>query len=249
MKSVEVVGACWHWTKAMARCGYGKVKHKGKTVHTHRVSYELFRGPIEAGKWVLHTCDVRACVNPDHLYLGTAKDNMRDMLERNRMNPSKGAECSFSKLTDNQVLEICKNEERLSTSRLGQKYGVSKSTIISIQNRKTWQHVDVDTVNKLPRTEKKPVAPPRRKGVPLYDRIMSRVTKSDTCWLWTGFLMGSGHGAITVNYKHTLVHRGVWEHFNGPIPKGRPVRHLCQNLHCVNPEHLLCASTPTKQSP
>lgn len=64
--------------------GYGYINMGGKNTRAHRVAYEFHKGPIPAGMFVCHTCDMPACVNPDHLYLGTQFDNMRDMHVRKR---------------------------------------------------------------------------------------------------------------------------------------------------------------------
>ena len=77
---------CWIWTGAELK-GYGRMVVNGKYLRAHRISWELYRGPIPDGLLVLHHCDVPACVNPDHLYLGSDLDNMRDRLRRGR-NPN-----------------------------------------------------------------------------------------------------------------------------------------------------------------
>jgi hypothetical protein len=70
---------CWEWQGAINAEGYGGLGRAGKA---HRASYEAFIGPIPPGLWVLHNCDNRCCVNPDHLYVGTAKDNRKDFMDR-----------------------------------------------------------------------------------------------------------------------------------------------------------------------
>src|SRR3990167_3892348 len=76
---------CWLWTGATRYDGYGTRPWRGKTsAQAHRIAWEVFRGPIPDGLQVLHRCDVRCCVNPDHLFLGTQLDNMRDMIQKGR---------------------------------------------------------------------------------------------------------------------------------------------------------------------
>lgn len=77
---------CWLWQGPLLASGYGAIgTGTGSEIQsTHRVSYELTYGPISAGLFVLHRCDVRACVNPAHLFLGTAQDNVSDMIAKGR---------------------------------------------------------------------------------------------------------------------------------------------------------------------
>jgi hypothetical protein len=76
---------CWLWTRSLRPgCGYGQLKEGGRMRFAHRVAYELFVGPIGHGLYVCHRCDVKVCVNPDHLFLGTPKDNAQDMIRKGR---------------------------------------------------------------------------------------------------------------------------------------------------------------------
>lgn len=79
---------CWLWTGVLNRSGYGQTRPPGtggnKRVLAHRVSYEAFVGPIPPGLFVCHSCDVRCCVNPDHLFVGVNLDNCRDMASKGR---------------------------------------------------------------------------------------------------------------------------------------------------------------------
>lgn len=78
---------CWLWTGSKARCGYGTIglgRRGDGTAYAHRVSYELHVGPIPGGMLALHKCDVRTCVNPAHLFLGTKRDNTQDMMRKGR---------------------------------------------------------------------------------------------------------------------------------------------------------------------
>lgn len=78
-------GGCWLWTKGRAGGRYGQLRlPDGSALPAHRLSYELHKGPIPKGMLVCHTCDVMACVNPDHLWLGTNSDNIRDCVAKGR---------------------------------------------------------------------------------------------------------------------------------------------------------------------
>lgn len=85
-RKVDKSGECWIWTGARAPppWDYGKFRLDGRAVDAHRVSWEFSYGPIPDGLWVLHRCDVPGCVRPEHLFLGTAQDNSRDMMRKGR---------------------------------------------------------------------------------------------------------------------------------------------------------------------
>lgn len=81
MKNVKITETCWLWTASLAGGGYGRIRISGLFVPAHRVAYELFVGPIEFGMQINHKCDVRHCVNPEHLYQGTQSQNRYDVRE------------------------------------------------------------------------------------------------------------------------------------------------------------------------
>lgn len=76
---------CWLWSGSLGSTGYGHIRQGDDVLHAHRASWELFKGLLPPGLFVCHKCDVMPCVNPDHLFLGTPKDNMKDMSAKGRL--------------------------------------------------------------------------------------------------------------------------------------------------------------------
>lgn len=135
---------CWVFTGCWDSNGYGQLQVGGERVRTHVLSYRLHKGEVPKGKYVCHTCDNRACVNPEHLFLGTAADNAKDMWQKGRgvLQDTKGELNGSAVLTANDVLEIrsC-TEAGLSLAEVAFMYGVDISTIWKIHHRKTWRHI------------------------------------------------------------------------------------------------------------
>lgn len=134
---------CWLWTGTCVRDGYGRLHHAGREMRAHRIAYEFARGAIPNGMLVCHRCDVPACANPDHLFLGTNAENMRDCVAKSR--PARGERVATNKLTADQVREIraaCGSvPERGLRLRLARHYGVSWTQIDWIAKRRTWKHL------------------------------------------------------------------------------------------------------------
>lgn len=156
---VEYVGTpCWLWQGAITKKGYGHFWANGTNRRAHRISWEIHYGPIPPDLWVLHKCDNRACVNPDHLYLGTAKENALDRELRDRSNHAcgdsngarlrpetrpRGERNKSAKLTEAQVMEIrfLRKNNGISCPELAKRYHVSSGAIKSIIRGDTWQHL------------------------------------------------------------------------------------------------------------
>lgn len=138
----EPNSGCWLWLAAVRRRGYGIVSLEGPNFGNgvaHRVSWEIYRGPIPKGLSVLHRCDVPSCVNPDHLFLGTPLDNVTDMLAKGRAKPVRGEAHHTTHLTDEDVYAIRASD--IPGHALATTYSVSQSTISHIRNCKSWRHI------------------------------------------------------------------------------------------------------------
>lgn len=131
MDKVEVPvdsAACWKWIGATRGNGYGTIKVDGKLIDAHRASYILFHGPIEPGKLVLHQCDNRNCINPQHLKLGTYKDNQMDAIARGRAKPFRATRSV--PLTDDEIAGIRDEYSRgVSEIQLSRKYSVPPTSL------------------------------------------------------------------------------------------------------------------------
>lgn len=121
---------CWIWKAATRTTGYGVFSYKGKPVTASRVSYILYKGEITDGLHVLHTCDNRLCVNPDHLFLGTNKDNVEDR-------KSKGRRAGRLKVASEENISEIKSlleTEKYSYREIERMTGISRSTIQRIKH-------------------------------------------------------------------------------------------------------------------
>lgn len=132
---------CWSWTRCATTYGYFSFNKKLQL--THRIAYALTHGwETIKGKVIRHKCDNTLCCNPKHLIAGTQQDNMNDKIERGRARYLKGNECSWSKLTEQDVFAI---KALLDQGVLGKDvasmYNVHKMTISDIKLGRTWSHM------------------------------------------------------------------------------------------------------------
>lgn len=133
---------CWEWQGDTYGTGYGRLTHDSKTIRVHQFSYKLHIGPIPNGMFVCHKCDHPACVNPNHLFLGTPKDNMDDMIQKGRKVTKPGDTNAFAKLANSDIPKIRKlSQDGLSNQQIAERFHVSRSTISMIVNGKTWKSV------------------------------------------------------------------------------------------------------------
>lgn len=152
LKYTQKTESCWLWTAYKDAKGYGHLQVGRKFERAYRVSWMLYRGAIPDGVCVCHTCDNPACVNPDHLWLGTKSQNALDMHTKGRQykgpyppkhtSGTRGEQHPNAKLTAEKVRAIRDEATQgFSYRQLAEKYGVTVPNIGYIIRRKAWRHV------------------------------------------------------------------------------------------------------------
>ena len=139
---------CWVWFGSKIKCGYGNIytgPGRTETKLVHRVSWELHHGPIPEGMLVCHECDNPPCVRPEHLFLGTDKDNNDDCMAKGRH--SYGEKHPTAKLTEKQVIEIKKKiSDGKTLLGLSKEYDISRTQLREIRDRESWKHIPETTI-------------------------------------------------------------------------------------------------------
>jgi hypothetical protein len=139
---VHKTDTCWLWTAGTNGVGYGYFGlHHDQPITAHRFAYELTYGPLDDGVCVLHRCDNPPCCNPDHLFLGTRKDNADDKVSKGRQ--AQGEQHGIAKMSADDVRFIRERYAAggISMKKLGAQCGISKSEVFYIVHRKVWDHI------------------------------------------------------------------------------------------------------------
>lgn len=137
-KVVKADNGCWLWTAGRRHDGYGMIWRGGRAVRAHRVSYELFCGPVTDDDVICHRCDVRNCINPEHLFLGTRLDNNQDKVAKGDQPHGEGH--WRARFTDEDVLLI-RSMRHVSDRAMAERFGVNQSTIWRIRSGNRWKHL------------------------------------------------------------------------------------------------------------
>lgn len=132
---------CIEWTYILSAGGYGSFSYDGKTYRSHRLSWMMEHGEIPEGMYICHHCDNPKCVNVNHLFLGTPKDNTADKFSKNRGNLPQGEEHWKSKLTKKDVFKIRRlyKNKKFKQVELGEMFGVTQAQISYIVNDIFWK--------------------------------------------------------------------------------------------------------------
>lgn len=143
----EPNSGCWLWLRQVSNFGYGMVSTHNGSKFAHRMSYEVFVGPIPEGMSVLHKCDQPACMNPDHLFLGTDADNIADMIKKGRGRLQTDPESSpRRKLNREQVLYIRSQAGKKTQQQLAEELGVVHGHVGRIQRGVSWRWLTDDAM-------------------------------------------------------------------------------------------------------
>lgn len=133
---------CWVWTSECVNKGYGRMKYGTVRQLAHRISWELKNGPIPKDLQVLHQCDKPPCVRPDHLFLGTQKENLQDMLKKGRANKAIGQRHGRSKITEADVRKAhYLVADGVPQMEVALKLGVHVNTIARVISGSRWAHI------------------------------------------------------------------------------------------------------------
>lgn len=140
VKKSDEIDGCWEWTAGRTSQGYGHFQVNGVIHKTHRYAYEMANGPIPPGLFACHRCDNPPCVRPDHIFLGTNRDNQIDSRDKGRNRPARG-QAAGSALTEKEVIDIRSRAPFSMIKDLAAAFGVGPWTISRVIKRQIWKYV------------------------------------------------------------------------------------------------------------
>jgi hypothetical protein len=209
-KSVNKTDTCWLWISGFDKDGYGafRAEHEGASFQrAHRYSYALHKGKISSLLSVCHTCDVRACVNPEHLFLGTNIENMADKIAKGRHRVTTGEEHYRAILTEEQAREILLDPRP--HTQIANSYNVARTTISSLKARHSWPQLGEEKGVKAKR-----ISP--RRGVS--DKVTPDMVREILASTERGVDLAIRFD-ITPQMVSKIRHRRMWAHIEGDVAK------------------------------
>ena len=198
----EPNSGCLLWTGHVDVYGYGVLKTGGRPQKAHRLAWQEVRGPIPEGLCVCHKCDVRSCINPDHLWLGTQAENTHDRQRKGRQRFAHGETHYKSRLTLDDVRAIRASSE--SQRALAKRYGVHFGTINDIIWNRRWKHEDADY---QPPDEGQQFRGVQQANSKLSPESVRAIRKSTQTHLWLARAFG-----VSVQTIFTVRKRRTWRH-------------------------------------
>lgn len=143
LNRVSKVDGCWVWNGCLDRDGYGDMTFLGESMSVHRAAYFAWTRKIPKGKFICHKCDLPACCNPEHLFVGNAASNRKDAVEKGRFDSCKGENHYYSKLKNKDVEKMRRLfKENIEMKMIAKVFGVSLSTVENIKYGRSWKHLN-----------------------------------------------------------------------------------------------------------